>query len=259
MTEYSPEELVAKIHAGEQLAEQQLVNQYWRSLYFILNRRANDPELAADMTQETFIIVINKARNGQIENPAALSAFIRQIGVNLLIANFRKESRRKTDVSEDIDVQYPDLSTDVLKSLNSQKIGRIVTQVMDELPTERDKDLLYRYFVYGQTKQLLCEEFDLTPAHFDRVLYRARNRLKQILEMRMGVDINTVGLSSLLGVLILFGFLHSETNQSNPVTQISSPPMRELSNTQHISNKSVTERPSYKLEGKQHQKKTRWA
>ena len=255
---FSPEELVDRIHAGEHTAEQELVNKYWRSLYFILNRRANDPDLAADMAQETFIIVINKARKGQIENPTALSAFIRQIGVNLLIANFRKESRRKTDLSEDVHVQCPDQSIDIQNKLNSEQIGKLVKQVMDELPTARDKDLLYRYFVYGQTKQVICEEFELTPAHFDRVLHRARNRLKQILELKVGIDLSTTNLSSLLGLILTVGLISQQDTKAANFSEFSTTQVGEITNTRQISNIAVMERPSYELEVKLYQQETRW-
>lgn len=255
---FSPEELVDRIHAGEQDAEQELVSQYWRSLYFILNRRANDPELAADMAQETFIVVINKARSGEIENPAALSAFIRQVGVNLLIASYRKDSRRKTDTSEDIQVQFPDDSVDTLTKLNSAELTQIVKQVMEELPTVRDKDLLYRYFVYGQTKTVICEEFELTPAHFDRVLHRARNRLKQILEMKFGIDLSKSNLSSLLGLVVFIWLASSHSGDSTLSANKIENKVGEHSTSMHLSTIAVMERPSYELDAELYQQETRW-
>lgn len=254
----SPEELVDRIHAGEQAAEQDLVSQYWRSLYFILNRRANDPELAADMAQETFIVVINKARSGQIENPAALSAFIRQVGVNLLIASYRKDTRRKTDTSEDIQVHFPDDSIDVQSKLNSKELSSIVRQVMEELPTPRDKDLLYRYFVYGQAKDVICQEFDLTPAHFDRVLHRARNRLKQILEVKLGIDLSTTSLSSLLSLIIFVWLSASQPSEVTPIVNKTEIKVGGSSAFIHLSNIAVMERPSYELDAELYQQETRW-
>ena len=254
----SPEELVNRIYTGEHSAEQELVSKYWRSLYFILNRQSNDPELAADITQEAFIVVINKARLGQIENPAALSAFIRQVGVNLLIAYFRKETRRKTDTVEDIQVQFPDTSSDLYKRLSSEELTIIVKQVMDELPTARDSDLLYRYFVYGQPKDQICQEFDLSTAHFDRVLYRARNRLKQILQIKLGADSEKVNLSSLLSLIVFLGF--SSTHSDLMLSDIDkfNNLVRGISSHQHLANITVMERPSKELEIELYQHNTRW-
>ena len=201
----SAESIVDGIANGDKQAEHQLVDKYWKSLFFVLQRQVSDAELAQDLAQETFIVVINKARSGQIENPAALGKFIRQVGVNLLIANFRKETRRKTDACEDIEVQFSDEYSNIQQALNSEQLTELVKQVMNELPTERDRDLLYRYFVYGQDKGQICQEFELTPEHFDRVLYRARNRLKQVLQVKLNVSSDKIGLSHLLSVFFVLG------------------------------------------------------
>jgi hypothetical protein len=56
--------------------------------------------------------------------------------------------------------------------------------LLDELPTERDRRLLIRFYIDGVDKQQLCRELGLTPNHFDRVLLRARSRLRTIVERR---------------------------------------------------------------------------
>ena len=56
--------------------------------------------------------------------------------------------------------------------------------MLDELPTERDRQLLMRFYLDGTDKQQLCRELGLSPKHFDRVLMRARSRLRTIIERR---------------------------------------------------------------------------
>jgi len=52
------------------------------------------------------------------------------------------------------------------------------------LPTERDRQLLTRFYLDGIDKQQLCHDLGLSPKHFDRVLMRARSRLRTIIERR---------------------------------------------------------------------------
>jgi len=54
----------------------------------------------------------------------------------------------------------------------------------EELPTERDRQLLTRFYLDGTDKQQLCRDLGLSPKHFDRVLMRARSRLRTIIERR---------------------------------------------------------------------------
>ncbi|GAB2686962.1 RNA polymerase sigma factor [Aliiglaciecola aliphaticivorans] len=241
------EYLVDRIASGETRAEQQLVNKYWKSLFFILKKQSDDDELANDIAQDTFLIVIDSIRNGKIENSSALGAYIRQTGINLLIAHFRKESRRKTEFSDSIDLEYPDPSQSLINSLHSEKLLEIVQQIINELPAQRDRDMLYRYFVYGQTKKVICNEFDLSPEHFDRVLYRARNRLKQLVQHKLDIDFDKTNLTSIFAFALALQFSASEHNLALDIPvddPLSAPPpsieklfltkVREIQGPQHL-------------------------
>ncbi len=185
--EVSPvSELVVRIGAGDSDAETELVKKYWKSLYFILNRRCNDNQLASDIAQDTFIVVIAKARNGDINTPDAVAGFIRQTGVNLLIAHYRKETRRATDTHGEVSFEIPDDKSNVERAVESRDSLKLVQQVIGEMSVDRDKDLLISYYAKEEEKSSICSRLDLTPAHFDRVLFRARSRLKQLINFKLG-------------------------------------------------------------------------
>jgi RNA polymerase sigma factor (sigma-70 family) len=252
----SCETLVHRIANGEKKAEQELVETYWKSLFFIINKQAKDVQLAQDITQETFIVVITKARDGKIVNPNAISAFVRQVGINLLIAYYRKETRQKTDANEHIHLQFPDPSVGLSKKLGAQQLSTIVRQVLDELPTKRDKDVLYRYFVYGEQKQNICSELELSAEHFDRVLHRARTRLKQVLHIKLGADASKFNLSQFLLIAIAVNL--PSHNLSMNTNNLFAALVRDLSEHHHSYSVAVKDRPSYTLDGKQYQQETRW-
>lgn len=181
-------ELVERIGAGDRQAEEELVKHYWKGLYFILQRRCSDPQLAADMAQDAFIVVIQKARSGAINTPEALSGFIRQTGVNLLIAHFRKEQRRATEAFGEVAIEIEDHKSSVARAVESKQTLALVQQLMDEMKVARDRDVLNSFYINQQSKVEICARLDLTPAHFDRVLFRARARLKQLIEFKLGAD-----------------------------------------------------------------------
>jgi|GEM_PF-929637 len=175
-------DIVANIASGNKAFESVLVNQYFAGLLFILNKRANDVELATDIAQETFIIVIQKARNNQIEKPEALKAFIRQVGINLLLAHYRKESRQATSTDEHIDLASANEFIEHFKALNDSKLLEQVIKFIREMPTERDREILQNYFVYEKNKEQICLDLNIDSAHFDRVLFRSRERLKKMIQ-----------------------------------------------------------------------------
>jgi len=179
-------ELVVRIGDGDASAETELVNKYWKSLYFILNRRCNDNQLASDIAQDAFVVVITKARNGEINTPDAIAGFIRQTGVNLLIAHFRKETRRATDRHGEVSFEIPDDKSNVERAVESRDSLKLVQQLIGEMKVERDRDLLISYYAKEEDKTSICKRLELTPAHFDRVLFRARSRLKQLIDFKLG-------------------------------------------------------------------------
>ncbi len=180
--------ILAAIQEGSKEAESRLVNYYSRSLGFILNRRCNDPELVKDLVQDTFIVVILRARKGEISSPASLASFIRQTGVNLLLGHFRKEKRRSTDPSDELDKDHPSVQVSIQRQLSQKESVELVAQTLEEMPVERDRELIKEYFVKEKTKKELCAQFEISAAHFDRVLYRARNRLKQLVRFKLGAE-----------------------------------------------------------------------
>ena len=54
--------------------------------------------------------------------------------------------------------------------------------LLNELNVERDRELLTRYFVYDQEKDLICRELNLDSLHFNRVLFRAKGRFRSLIE-----------------------------------------------------------------------------
>lgn len=211
----SPEFILSQIGNGHRELEQELVSRYWRGLYFLLFQRTQDSQLAADLAQDTFLVVIEKAREGAIEKPLGLSNFIRQVGINLMIAYFRKENRRCTTTQSDIDVYVPDDSPSLYGQFESQEMLAIVRQLLDELPVERDRKILNHHYIYHKDKREICQALDLSSEHFDRVLQRARARLRQLVYMKLDPD-DTLGKgekikffgSAILAVLVFSNLIH---------------------------------------------------
>ena len=50
------------------------------------------------------------------------------------------------------------------------------------MTVKRDRDLLLRYYVHEEEKPEICRALGLDSLHFNRVLYRAKQRFREILE-----------------------------------------------------------------------------
>jgi hypothetical protein len=56
--------------------------------------------------------------------------------------------------------------------------------MLEEMPAERDRELLVRFYLNDEEKEQICQELKLSREHFNRVIFRARNRFRELLEHR---------------------------------------------------------------------------
>ena len=170
--------LVDRIRAGERDGEVELVERFGRGLGLLLRRLVADPHRREDLLQETLRLLIEKVRGGEVREPHKLAGFAAAIARNLVRDQGRRYSRRKTDPAGDTLEPHPDPGLGPLGHLlRSERVG-LVRDVLAGLPTARDRELLTRHYLTEDDKQHICDDLGLSAAHYDRVLYRARQRYK---------------------------------------------------------------------------------
>jgi RNA polymerase sigma factor (sigma-70 family) len=182
--EVSAVELAERIGRGDRAAEELLVRCYGRQLEFILRRRVREPSLAADMAQDALLIVIERLRGPGLDEPDKLVAFLHQTAINLARGEARTYYRRNTHPDQAL-VDLVAVNEPLLDDLfDREQLGAVVRQLLSELGQPRDRELLQRFYLGEESKERLCAAFEITPAHFDRVHFRARQRFRQIVESR---------------------------------------------------------------------------
>lgn len=173
-----------RVKAGDRAAEAALVERYSKGLLSLMRVRVKDNHLAEDLHQETFRIVIERLRDTGINDPSKLPHFINRTAINLYIGHLRKEDRRKTTANSDlVDSQLDTGLTPIQKVMNNQG-SRLVGELLGELATPRDQEILKRFYIFEETKESICASLDLSPAHFNRVISRARKRFQSIIETK---------------------------------------------------------------------------
>jgi RNA polymerase sigma-70 factor, ECF subfamily len=174
-------DFVSRIMAGDRQAEAELIDSYGRGVRIIIRRAGGDATIIDDLSQETFRIVLEKIRRGDIREPERLSGFIRGVAKNLVIEHFRRVARQEslTD-TEDI---TPSAPNQLERLLQKEKAG-LVWRGLREMRNERDIQVLLRYHLAEDTKEQICADLGLTSLQFNLVLHRARERYRQLYMMR---------------------------------------------------------------------------
>lgn len=175
----SPADLVARIRDGETAAEEELVGRYSRGVSMILRRAAGVPEVADDLYQEVFLRAVEKIRRGEVRDPERLSGFICALARNLAILHFRHNPPTES-IAASAAMSVPEPAPGPLERVLRSEDAHMVRQVLAELPSDRDRQILYRFYIAEEDKETICAGLGLSSLQFNRVLHRARERFREL-------------------------------------------------------------------------------
>lgn len=153
---------------------------------------------AEDLTHEALIIVLKKMRSNMIKDPKKLTSYMFQTARFCYFGWLRR-----VDNQVELGQQYDDIPGALLdadvEQLNRQR-DEILHDSIDSLAVERDREILMRHYVHDQNKLEICDALLLTVESYDRVISRARLRLKtyvtragELAEYCTGMPGNTLG------------------------------------------------------------------
>ena len=178
--EIPPEVLAAEIKKGSTRAETIFYSRYQAGLVMMLERRTRDRARAEDIAQDTMIVVLTRLRDRGIDDPARLTSFLHQTAKYQFIGWLRKMENQNELVPTVDDRALEEEAVE--EKLYKEQVRSQVRHLITGMKVARDREVLHRYYVQDQAKPVICEALDLSPAHFDRVINRARNRFKQLLQ-----------------------------------------------------------------------------
>jgi len=178
-------ELVARIRAGDREAEAEFVRRYLRGVGVIIRHACSDRSAWEDLTQDTLRLSLEKIRAGAVREPERLSGFVASLARNLVVEHARRTKGREAAAGDDAGV-VADPAAGPLDRLLQDERDAMVRRLLDELPTERDREILRRYYLDEQDKDEICSALGLTKEHFTKVLFRARQRYRESLERQYG-------------------------------------------------------------------------
>jgi RNA polymerase sigma-70 factor (ECF subfamily) len=159
-----------------------LIGRDYIGLRLLIFRRTGDMQVAADLLNDAICTTWEKYRDGQIARPEQIAGYVFQVAMNLLRNHRRsiaERPERRADVkaidavSADAGRDDPDIEDNLM-----DKVIRIIRS----MDSERDRTVLVRFYLDEDDKETICRDLRLTPSQFVKVLHRARQRLKELLE-----------------------------------------------------------------------------
>lgn len=173
----SDAELAERIKQGDTAAEHELCRRFVPRLCTAIAPRTPNYADAQDVAHDTMLVILEKLRNDGLQNPDKLSNYVHRTARFVYSGQLRRafNARRchETDVEELTTVEARS-QTD---TLSHQEVTHAIRQKISMLTQERDRQILIQRYLLEKTKKEVCDNLQLSPDRFDRVLYNARQRL----------------------------------------------------------------------------------
>jgi RNA polymerase sigma-70 factor, ECF subfamily len=172
-------ELVRRIRGGDNRAETELYERHKRSVLSMLQERTRNLALAADLCQQTFLTVLKKLREQDLQKPASVLGYLHQTAKFLALNARRKFDDSVPRAGGNLLQQLMHEGDGPARQLQRAQVERILRALLQAVHNDRDREILLRYYVHEQDKAQITAAMRLTPDQVDRVLSRARKRFKQ--------------------------------------------------------------------------------
>lgn len=161
-----------------------------------LSRVTGNADLASDLLQDAVVTALQKLRAGQLSGREALDGFVYRTALNHL-RNYRRKKRSRIEDAEGLEILEDPHARCQTDNLSSVQWARVAREVLCGVGV-RDRELLVRFYLDDEPKETLCQEYGLTDLHFNRVIFRARERFRELLSRR------GLGRADFLSLLVVF-------------------------------------------------------
>ena len=149
----------------------------------LIIRRVRDPELAADILQDAAVTTLEKLRAGEIAQPEGVGGYLYRVALNHL-RNHRRKDRGALSSADGLEALPGDGGGSEWAEVSRAQWAVTARRTLEELPASRDRELLIRFYIEDEDKRSICASLGLSDEHFNRVIFRARNRFRILLENR---------------------------------------------------------------------------
>lgn len=175
------------VGAGKPLATrgpgaQETLAAKYPGLMAVLERRIGDRQLALDLLQDAVVTTLTKLEGGADLSSEVVAGFVFRTAMNHL-RNRRRHERVLAPV--DVDAALAEHAAEAATAVDEIQAASnrdLVRRVLRELPNERDRQVLVRFYLDEHDKDEICADLGITSVHFNAVVSRARERLRRGLE-----------------------------------------------------------------------------
>jgi RNA polymerase sigma-70 factor, ECF subfamily len=177
-------DLVGRIQKGDDSGMEELYQLFARGIRFYLCRQLGMQELD-DKVHDTFLIVVQAIRRGDLREPDRLMGFVRTVVRRQVAAHIDQVVHsRRDEMHLDVGVRVADRRRDPEQNMAYQQKNDFMQNILRQL-SERDREILTRFYLHEETQEEICGEMGLTETQFRLLKSRAKARFGELGKRRL--------------------------------------------------------------------------
>jgi RNA polymerase sigma-70 factor (ECF subfamily) len=171
--------LVSQIKAGEDAGMEHLYKLFSRGIRYYLCRQLGPQELE-DKVHDTFLIVVNAIRKGDLREPERLMGFVRTV-VRRQVAAYIEQAvhNRREQADLESGIAVADRKQNPEQEAMIKQKSELMKSALESL-SQRDRDILVRFYLKEETQEQICREMRLTETQFRLLKSRAKAKFGEI-------------------------------------------------------------------------------
>ena len=172
-------DLVGRIQSGATDGMAELYLLFSKGIRYYLCRQLGPQDLD-DKVHDTFVVVVQAIRRGELREPQRLMGFVRTIVRRQVAAHIdRVVQTRRDQLDMESTVRIPDPRGNPEEAAIFRQRTDLIEKVLGEL-SDRDREILTRFYLREQTQEQICEEMGLTETQFRLLKSRAKARFGEL-------------------------------------------------------------------------------
>ncbi|QHS24231.1 RNA polymerase sigma factor [Virgibacillus sp. MSP4-1] len=162
--------------AGHQQALRMLIEKYKHHVFKVTYSVAKNQQEAEDLTQETFIKMVDALPSYQAQG---FKTWLSRIAYHTAIDSYRKKKRRQEDLTSfDEPIFQMEQGSSAEAEMLRQSQKEKVREAIESMPV-KFRDVVFRYYIQEKTYAEIALDLNIAEKTVEMRLYRARKWMRQ--------------------------------------------------------------------------------
>lgn len=172
-------DLVERVRDGEPAALGELYTIFAKGIRFYIWRQLGIQELD-DHVHDSFLIVVDAIRTGELREPERLMGFVRTVVRRMVAGQIdRAVQERREQCELETGFSVADSRRNADDAILGEQQAKIMEQVLRGID-DRDREILTRFYIREEPIPKICEDMGLSETQFRLLKSRAKARFGEL-------------------------------------------------------------------------------